>query len=183
MLCILIKTFFTWQCEKVNQKGFKFHTFIGHYQVMTWQWMGLNISDCTNIFQPNSFYKASWWGALRSFRTDKCCCVQQHCRLLWLGASVVGKKFIWLVLCYGNTTAHAAVITRDFLAIATMELVIVELLWEYDQGFWRNSWNLMSYGLEQVCLSGKSVHKGVAKHMSISTTQHRLQQMKTPNQG
>ena len=77
------------------------------------------------------------------------------------------KVFIWLVLCYGNTTAHAAVITRDFLAIATMELVIVELLWEYDQGFWRNSWNLMSYGLEQVCLSGWQKMGGLIDHWNV----------------
>lgn len=96
--------------------------------------------------------------------------------LLWLGASVVGREvFIWFVLCYGNTIAHAAVI-RYFLAVIRMELVIAKLLREFDQGFWHYSWNLMSYGLEQVCLSACQKMGGLIDHWNVGLAVTRVSQ-------
>ena len=182
------KNLFHMAVQKSKQKGFQISHFYWSFSSDDVAVKGLNICDCTNIFQPNSSYKASWWGALWSFRTDKCCCVQQHCRLLWLGASVVGRKvFTWLMLCHGNTTAHAAVITRDFLATARMDLVIAELLWESDQAFdaiaetwWAMVWSKSVWVDDKRwrgshrsvkcwfgCLAGKSVHKSVTKQKPL----------------
>ena len=120
MLCILMKILFTCWCEKVKKKGFKFGTFIGRFQMKSWQW-ALHSHQLQNGLRPTVLLLFCSF-VLFPF------CMFYLAQSNWLSSVTVGCQYQQL-----TSSARQTRSTKQFISKANKLL-----------GFTRRSWNKVS---------------------------------------
>ena len=119
MLWILMKIFFTCRCEKVKKKGFKFGTFIGRFQMKSWQW-ALHSHQLQNGLWPAVLLFCSF--VLFPF------CMFYLARSEWPSSVTVGCQYQQL-----TSSARQTRSTKQFISKVNTIL-----------GFTRRNWNKVS---------------------------------------